>query len=480
MATDLFPPEADEPLFSVISRYADEMRVQNWPGFLKSLFGYRAYFSPALAYNLSFVARSTAATWEVSPRQIAEAHTLFPFYAAFVTRGQAETMLDLLVVRRTRVLAAFMPKLIQLPRVVWICDACLAEDGAGRNPMHFRRVHQVPGVVVCPRHGLWLRGLGYRSSATMPWPRIQDARMYAQAISFDATPEQLENLARVARAAQYLLESQIMVDAERLCQTCWQTLHDGGFAHGRDALSMHRVVRAFTSFYGERYLQLINLLPATHQNWVACRLGGRQRACCALPNLLLGLFCGQVATADIVVEPWPSCPNHLASHGPGHKVEIREWHDGRYYARCRCGHGFTYQAVVHGEPVDVTTTVYGPDYASRARSLFSAGVRIAGIARELQMSETTARRMVYGAASGALPNRQESAAQLRSRWLRARREHGSVRMTAVMEPGLWKALRRYAPEVLSRSHRTARRVNAVVEPDVGASHRSRNTHRVKD
>ncbi|MFL9866643.1 TnsD family Tn7-like transposition protein [Paraburkholderia fungorum] len=451
MATDLFPPESDEPLFGMISRYAIEVGVRDWKRFLVNLFGFRAHFSPALAYNLSRVAENTAQTWGVSPEQIAEQRTLFPFYAAFVTRTQSQTMLDLVVVRRSRALATFMPKLIHQQRVVRICDACVAEDGCKGDAMHFRRVHQLPGVVVCPRHGMWLRNLDYGSSARTPWPSVQEALAHGQIASLTATPEQIGNLRRVALAAQYLLESRVAVDGEQLRQSCWEALHNAGFAHGREALSSSRVLQAFVTFYGERYLEMVDLCPATRQNWVVARLAGRQRACCALPNLLLAVFCGSHAS-QLSVDGWPSCPNHLAAHGPGHKVEGREVHNGRYYAHCRCGHSFAYRSVAGGEPLGVEVTVYGRAYAERASLLFRTGLSVAQIARDLQISETTTRRMVRRRVVDALPNRTDSVAQLRARWRRVVKQYGTVRLAAVAEPGLWKAVRRYSPEVL-QEHR---------------------------
>ncbi|CAE6766113.1 hypothetical protein R69927_05652 [Paraburkholderia domus] len=454
MATDLFPPESDEPLFGMVSRYATELGVRDWKHFLVNLFGFRAHFAPALAYNLSRIAENTAQTWSVSPEQIAERHTLFPFYAAFVTHEQSQAMLDLLVVRRPRGLATFMLKLIHQRRAVRICDACIAEDRRDGTPAHFRRVHQLPGVVVCPVHGIWLRNLDYCSSGRTPWPSVQEALADGQIISCPATPDQMGNLKRAAQAAQYLLESKVTVDGEQLRQSCWEALHNRGFAHGRDALSSGRVLQAFVTFYGERYLEMVDLFPATRQNWVAARLAGRQSVCCALPNILLAVFCGSLA-GEMSVDGWPSCPNPLATHGPGHKVEAREMHNGRYYAHCRCGHSFAYRSVDGGMPLDVEITVYGPAYAERASLLFCAGHSIAQIARDLQISETTARRMTTRLVGDALPNRTASAVQLRAKWRRVVKKYDTIRLAAIAEPGLWKAIRRYSPEVL-KEHRQRR------------------------
>lgn len=464
MATDLFPPESDEPLFGMVSRYATELRVRNWPCFLANLFGYRAHFSPALSYNLARVAENTVLTWGISPEHIAERHTLFPFYAAFVTPAQSKTMLDKLVLRQSRVLATFMPKLIHQQRVVRICDACIAQDRSDGTPLHFRRVHQLPGVIVCPRHGSWLRNLEYSSSSQTPWPSVQDALAHGQITSPAASREQIGNLNRVALAAQYLLESRVMVDGEQLRQSCWEVLHNAGFAYGRDALSIGRILQAFIAFYGNRYLEMVDLCPATRQNWVVARLAGRQRACCALPNVLLAVFCGSLAS-HMSVDGWPSCPNPLATHGSGHKVEAREAHNGRYYAHCRCGHSFAYRSVTGGEPVGVEVTVYGRGYAERASSLFRAGRSVAQVARDLQISETTARRMVRRPVGDALPNRTVSAAQLCTRWHRVVKKYGTVRLAAIAEPGLWKAVRRYSPEVL-QEHRWLTRAGGVKRSNV--------------
>lgn len=447
MATDLFPREDDEPLFGAVARYAREMRVGNWNRFLHQMFGYRAQFSPALGYNLGFVAEQVRAVWGMSSRELIESTTLFPFYATFATPSELGRLYAEIETRRLGTLPTFMLKLIQQVKIVRCCDACVDEDVSRGRPRHWRRVHQVPGVLVCPTHNCWLRALRYGSCSSTPWPTIEDALSSGEILGLSLTEEQRFNVHQVARAAQWLLEARRSVDSESMLRFCWKAAHSSGFAHGRDQLAARRLTSAFASFYGPEYLRFVGLLPTTAQNWIIGRLRRYQTATCALPNILLGIFGAALGTGH-EQSSWPYCPSMFAPHGPNHRVEVREAHEGRHYARCRCGFSFTYSEVMQGVPAGVVATVYGPDYIREAQRRYFSGQSIAEIARDLRIAESTARRMARVYSADVTPNRHMSVHAMVEKWRQAIASAGSIGIASRAEPGLWKALRRYAPEEL--------------------------------
>jgi len=433
MATDLFPLEDDEPLFGAVARYAREMRVGNWDPFLRQLFGYRAQFSPALAYNLGFVAQQVRAVWGKSSRELIESATLYPFYASFATPSQTARLYAEIEVRHAGRIPTFMLKLIQQAKMVRYCDDCVAGDRAVGRPLHWRRVHQIPGVVVCPTHGTWLRALHYQWCSTTPWPTIEEALLSGKVLEFPLTAAQWSNLHRVALAAQQLLEAGGSVDTEWLQKFCWAAAHSSGFALGRNQLAARGLTDAFVSFYGMRYLRFVGLFPARPQNWVIARLSRHQTATCALPNVLLGVF-GAALESTHENSTWPYCPSTLASHGPAYRVEGRKVHDGRFYASCRCGFSFHYRDVQQGVPGGVTPTVYGPDYAREARFRFSLGQSIAAIAQALGIAETTARRITHDSSAEVTPNRVQAIDAMIEGWRRTVATGGS-RGTSRADPG---------------------------------------------
>jgi hypothetical protein len=53
-------------------------------------------------------------------------------------------------------------------RSPWVryCPACIAEDQKYHGETYWRRLHQAPGVLICPVHGTWLENSHVRSSSS--------------------------------------------------------------------------------------------------------------------------------------------------------------------------------------------------------------------------------------------------------------------------------------------------------------------------
>lgn len=448
MAYDLPDPLPDEPLFGVVARYGHLLRVRNWPVFLFDLFGYHARFSPSLLYNIAHVAGQTQSAWGMGTNQIVRERTLYPLLATFTSVREGDVMYDRLVTRRSRKLPSFMIELLQQPKIVRLCQACVIADRDRFGMAYWHRAHQMPGVVTCPTHGTWLHAIEYTPGLATAWPRIDSAAEASPSLELVVSNAQRENIQRVARASEYFLNGHEWVDAAALRTLCRSVVHNHGFAYGREGLAQERLRQSFIAHFGESYLRSVALYPSNRQNWLESRLNDYQVSSCVLPNILLGLFCGRLAEQG-GDEAWPFCPNPLAGHGRAHAVEVREKISNRFYARCRCGYSFTYAGVDSGIPCEVVATVYGPDYARKAQELHLANHSVAQTARALGVSESTARRMVLIYDADVTPNRHESVALLIDRWREAVCSAGNTVAASRSRPGLWKAMRRYAPESIS-------------------------------
>lgn len=83
----------------------------------------------------------------------------------------------------------------------------------------------------------------------------------------------------------------------------------------------------------------------------------------------------------------------------------------------------------------------------RARIAGIESIR-AEIARDLRIAESTARRMARVYSADVTPNRHTSVHAMVEKWRQTIASAGSIGIASRAEPGLWKALRRYAPEEL--------------------------------
>lgn len=150
----------DETLHSVLSRYA---RLCGGHSRKAAFIGNRAAVS--FTQNVAFPCRlddlveSLPPGTDLSVCKIITRHTVLPYYAPFLTddqmlhartsmAGDGKWLMLKLGVNASRLEGASR---------VRFCPACLNEDLVGVGAAYWHRVHQLPGVLVCPHHGDSLR-----------------------------------------------------------------------------------------------------------------------------------------------------------------------------------------------------------------------------------------------------------------------------------------------------------------------------------
>jgi hypothetical protein len=150
----------DETLHSVLSRYA---RLCGGHSRKAAFTGNRAAVS--FTQNVAFPCRlddlveSLPPGTDLSVSKIITRHTVLPYYAPFLTddqmqhartsmAGDGKWLMLKLGVNASRIEGASR---------VRFCPACLNEDVVRVGAAYWHRVHQLPGVLVCPHHGDSLR-----------------------------------------------------------------------------------------------------------------------------------------------------------------------------------------------------------------------------------------------------------------------------------------------------------------------------------
>lgn len=158
----------DETLHSVISRYARLCGVHSCQA---AFAGVRS--APAFSQNVAFPSRLgdlvevLPSGTELSVAEVITHHTLFPYYAPFLSESQIEHARASM----TGDGRGLMLKLgVNASRVgfasrVRFCAECIAQDQVQGGVAYWHRVHMLPGVLVCPHHGMLLRILDHRWSS---------------------------------------------------------------------------------------------------------------------------------------------------------------------------------------------------------------------------------------------------------------------------------------------------------------------------
>lgn len=147
-----------EILYGLAARHNDRVRYRTTSDAMIELFGVRgASATVALPSRLGHLA---AALPEGSPYTIdslIDRHTLYPVYAAFLTPG-ARTYLraDMIAPAPGVVRLGAYERSLSIVRPVHLryCSLCALDDRHIYGEAYWHRVHQVPGVDVCPVHAV--------------------------------------------------------------------------------------------------------------------------------------------------------------------------------------------------------------------------------------------------------------------------------------------------------------------------------------
>ncbi|VWB61947.1 hypothetical protein BLA6860_02882 [Burkholderia lata] len=369
MAIYLDEPLDDEPLFSIVARYIQSSIVSRKQGLLKWLFG-----AGRIAANTRLIAQETYACWGLSAQEVAKRMTMYPYFAAFLPPTQAHKWLE-------RIASTdYIPqgrdrKGVKLDGECHrhrYCHFCFQENVRSGDPLHWRRTHQLPGVIFCVRH----HELLYEWEYTKECQKIVAAgQVEGKRISIEVTGRQRSALLKIAKISDDVLNERIVFESEYF----FRRFRDYLFSKSRyfwgeryDQCVARLVERAFGAMYVGKYNIDLGKAHLRKMRNVSAKTALRVITAAALVTQIeedetlvddthfSDLF--DNVPSDLIrkkgvrlgpIGPHPSstCPSKLASHGSGHAIEHWRLRTGSYRGQCDCGMAITYTPGMDGVPV---------------------------------------------------------------------------------------------------------------------------------
>jgi hypothetical protein len=307
MSIYLDRPFDDEIILSVIGRYIDEMDVRRRTAFLFGLFGGKPSFSVLCMGCLTHLAQETADCWGWGSDQIAFAITLYPYFASFLSAPSAKRLL--LVCRQgTIALKSRFSKLVISPLYIRICRECHREDRLEGRPEYWRRAHQLPGVVLCVRHGIMLRMVDFHKTQRL-WVTPGELRGLDQPIPIELTRTQRKNCLALASMSAELLAGRVNFVREELVREWIFVAEEAGFAYGTGRFKTD-IKDVLVNFYGDEFIDFFGANSNLKFNLTRLRAHRGKDGASALHVLLWQLF----FTDWLSRSPrgtWPACPGKL-------------------------------------------------------------------------------------------------------------------------------------------------------------------------
>lgn len=154
-------PNKDELFYSLVARFVWRLGIQESSHISYLIYGERIarrFVIPDLPRQLDQFQARVPEAHPLSKSDLVQQHTLFPIYSPFLPPDRAQA------------LAAFMrstpegPEVLPMPRSInrnpdgglRVCPRCLREDLKQTGEPWWRRAHNVPGILVCAKHRVFL------------------------------------------------------------------------------------------------------------------------------------------------------------------------------------------------------------------------------------------------------------------------------------------------------------------------------------
>ena len=313
MAIVDFDPRPDELLYSALARHADRMAFPRRRQVLVN-----AFRDPNAVSSFDFASRlGTLAAMTRLGRDgpggrgaaidLAWRHTLLSYFAWFVPPDRVARALDALVSgdgRTVQNMLGIRASVVPLPATLRYCRDCVKADAEEYGCAHWRRTHQLTGIVLCAAHGSPL------SRSVIDRTVQRDRIGFASLRRSMRTDDALEIVDR--RAPPHVHEG-LALDASRLLGAggtlpshrepihLWRgrlrLLSEAGFMAGPATVRITRLRSEVRDFYGDAFLSSVGcaLEGGGGDDWLGRLVRRPKGSQHPLQHLLLFRFLGTSA-----------------------------------------------------------------------------------------------------------------------------------------------------------------------------------------
>lgn len=398
-----------EILYSVLARYG--LHIGN-PGpmhTMDALFGNRKVVATFdMPGHLQLLADRIPSDRGLSVNQIIDTLTLFPYFTAFAPPVVQEKVRDSM---RSGAVGGLHVSLglsaFRIGRNQWLrfCPDCIQEMQAAHDELWWRRDHQLPGILVCPKHACLLRDSDVSFSQFSRHGFIAatlknctpHARSVVQLID-QKWLEQLQGIAR--RSAELLCNPPAGRTLDRWTAFYRSQMLETGFSKSIAIVDQYRFQAEFRKFYGG----LLEVLPSAMDNgnltgWLASMVRKHRKISHPLQHVLVQNFLSHQVPlmSPFGSGPWP-CINPLAKHTSDFPIKVFAQHVNRGNKvgvfSCDCGYVYTrcldFKTGLIGLP---RFKRYGPLLAPVLREFVSAGAGLRHVGRCLGLDPKTVVRL---------------------------------------------------------------------------------------
>ncbi|WP_248928933.1 TnsD family transposase [Paenibacillus hamazuiensis] len=398
----------DELLYSGIARFHIQMGNISPKSTIKELFGSTSICSSIelpsgidqLVSNLPIGSKLTAS-------EIIDKHTLYPFYSAFLPplqAGKVKSLMKSLNGKGIFACSGLMASSIKANECLRYCPICGLSDQKNYGTMYWHRLHQIPGVTICEKHGCYLL------DSIVPVQQVN--KHVFTASNIDLCPVESVRMATSNEGnGQYrlLLNSIYSLTQNKyphrplewFQQRYLNRLIQLEYATLKGRIDQNKLRRDFTDFYGLKILERFQSIVQGDSNWLTEIVRKNRKSFHPLRHLLLihflgltldEIFYGKNESDTFGSPPW-ECHNPAAEHYGQRVIEQIEFNKRettkRRTAFFHCSCGFIYSRSLDNDDEKIRVKEYGDIWKKELKRLLEQGTSFREIARRLHADVNT-------------------------------------------------------------------------------------------
>lgn len=397
--TDPYP---DELFYSVCARYHARSKYKFKEATARDLFGNgRAAITIDLPSRFDSLIKSLPPGHNYSSERLIYRNTLLPFFSPFLPPGRLNKIYDEMcrgedtggsIHGRIGILTSDIRS-----EFLKFCTVCVKEDRLKyRQESYWHRLHQIPGVMVCPAHHVFLE----QSHVRVRKRRSSEAFVTAkQALTslppvrpIDTSNPDHQAYLRIARDAEWLLNHPVKGCELSVVRGRYHgLLLDRRLASYAGVVRITALQREFKEFYSDNFLAELNCRIDRRSSWLVRLVQGGRNTHHPVHHLLLMNFLNCSAEEFFRLPekkepfgkgPWP-CLNKASDHYREDRIEsceIDHTQDAskRLMGTFRCNCGFVYRRIGQDNSPEARYTLsrvmsYGPVWETKLREFYSSG-----------------------------------------------------------------------------------------------------------
>jgi hypothetical protein len=484
-----FPtPYPDELLYSICARFSDRVSYVNSKATLVELFGAATASAVVdLPNRLNHLAAALPRGTSLTVERLINQFTLFPFFTAFLPpervqlfRGDMATSSGSSAHMRAGVMASSIP----VPAFLRFCPACKRKDEECYGETYWHRLHQLPGVEVCPIHQTFLENsaVGLRANRKhLHFISAEQATQSVPAQLLDVRNRDHQALLHAALDAKRLLSHPISgTSLELLYGRYLRLLVERGLATYIGSIHVKKLLAEFTTYYSPALLKLMHCelrgRDVEKSNWLLRLARPPKHAQHPIYHLLLIQFLGCTAEEFFQLPeelrpfgegPWP-CLNPAASHYEQPVIMKCQLGDRLRYGKptgqfsCECGFAYA-RTGPDSSPEDKLRIgkiiSFGQVWETKLKHLWQdSSLSISEVGKRLGVDPLTVRRHAIRLEVSLSRSDKRLKPLARASWLKGnavaaarekKRRGYRSKWVSLMKPGLeitLKALRRKLPQ----------------------------------